>query len=121
LQPCELYANTKNAKQNLFAAAASLFLLTEDINYRIEADEFFDWSYGSFLYNWNNVAQQGIVVLSASVDAPNMNITRAMYRDMLRQTATNWAGCSLNGTATWKGNTYCKCVSHSVPFCTILT
>lgn len=110
MQPCALYANSKNAKQNLFTAAAALYLLTQDLNYRIEADEFFDWAYGSYLYNWNNVALQGVAVLAAAVDAPNMNTTRAMYRYMLRQTATNWAGCSLNGTASWMGNTYCKCV-----------
>lgn len=110
VQPCILYANSKNAKQNLFAAASALFLLTEDANYRREADEFFDWTYGSYLYNWNNVAQQGVVILSAALDVKGSNFTRAMYRDMLRQTAKNWAGCSLNGTASYNGNTFCKYV-----------
>lgn len=111
MQPCVLYTNSKNAKENLFSAAAALFLLTQDPYYRIEADQFFEYTYGSYLYNWNNVAQQGIIVLAASKAPPNMNITQSMYKDMLRMTTSNWAGCSLNGTASYKDNIFCKCDS----------
>ena len=111
MQPCVLYTNSKNAKENLFAAASALFLLTGDKQYRIEADQFFDWTYGAYLYNWNNVAQQGVIILAAAVAPPGMNITRSNYQDMLRTTTTNWAGCSLSGTSFYKDNVFCKCVS----------
>lgn len=58
MQTCELYLNRKAPEQHLFTAAAALYRLTGQQQYRTDADWLFDWSYGSFLYNWNNVFPQ---------------------------------------------------------------
>ena len=58
MQTCQLYVNTKDPSQHLFAAAAALYRLTGEMKYRTDVDLLFDWSYGGYLYNWNNVFPQ---------------------------------------------------------------
>ena len=59
MQPCALYASSKSASQNLFAAAAALHVMTGKAEYRSAADKFYSQS-NPFMYynNWNNVVTQ---------------------------------------------------------------
>jgi hypothetical protein len=58
-QPCQLYYNEKGPRQQLFSAAAALFVLTGSWSYRYDADGFYNTAEAfNFLYNWNNVYAQ---------------------------------------------------------------
>jgi hypothetical protein len=57
LQPCTLYDNTKPPEQQLFTAAAALWSLTGDMQYRIDADSFLKKSdVFVFFGNWCAIA-----------------------------------------------------------------
>jgi hypothetical protein len=58
LQTCILYTNRKAPDEHLFTAAAALYRLTEEQKYRTDADWLFDYAYGTYLFNWNNIFPQ---------------------------------------------------------------
>jgi hypothetical protein len=58
MQPCELYGNTKGPQQQLFSAAAALYLATGDASFYADAETFWDASAFLFFNNWNNVYAQ---------------------------------------------------------------
>lgn len=71
MQTCSLYRNTKDARQQLFVAAAALHISStgstqEKNDYRADADEYWDDGWEPFFFNWNNVAPQ-VRRLSGSV------------------------------------------------------
>jgi hypothetical protein len=98
LQPCDLFKNTEDARQQLFTAAAALYSLTGDATFQIDADEFFkypgrvnhDLSYDFELFHvsWSSVWTQGVAIMAGmpSVDSK--------WRDMLRESAEIWSDCS---------------------------
>jgi hypothetical protein len=107
MQPCELYQNSKEAKQQLFAAAAALYLLTGDVKYRDDADK--KWWGGSDLFNnnWNHVYTQGITIMAIT---PNPG----RFTDLLKESVQKWVDCS-NGVKT----DLCECASSLLPVCLI--
>lgn len=58
MQTCTLYDNQKPPEQQMFVAAAAMYYITGNADYRTQADEYWDESWYSFLFNWNNVPAQ---------------------------------------------------------------
>lgn len=58
MQTCTLYENKKSPEPQLFVAAAALYYVTGTAEYKSQADAYFDDSWLTFLYNWNNVPSQ---------------------------------------------------------------
>lgn len=117
VQSCSLYRNEKDAPEFLFVAAAALFSLTGDAAYRADADRMWNdvWAqYQVFLYNWNNVVTQGLVIMSMSPDAPGAQRSRDTYLGFLSNPVRLWTDCSNNGQANMKKKVFCKCAPHSV-------
>ena len=111
LQPCILYKNDlKGPEQDLFTAAAALFQLTGDVEYRSDADtKWWDPTGGidSVYYNWNNVWPLGVAVLaSAPEPAAKPALSRKFYRTKLADFVGRWATCSNEG----KLGDECRCV-----------
>jgi len=112
VQPCVLYLNQKPPFQYLFVAASALYALTGDAYYRYDADYF--WPPESpdlltFLYNWNNVVTQGLVIMSMSADLPAAQNSRDFYRGFLRTAVDMWAQCSNTGEFRMKDKQFCEC------------
>jgi hypothetical protein len=86
VQPCELYPNSKEAKQQLFAAAAALYYLTGDTKYRRDVDKWWQTE-ELFKNNWNSVYPQGLTILALT---PNPG----KYADYLKESVQKWVDCS---------------------------
>jgi hypothetical protein len=102
LQPCTLYNNPKDPQQQLFLAAAALYMLTEESNYRDEADYFFDPTASLFHTNWNNVYPLGVAILAGMdtvTGAPEAHRPTAEYQRLLRRTVQQWSDCSNKGSS----------------------
>ena len=115
LQPCILYKNDlKGPEQDLFTAAAALFQLTGDVEYRNDADtKWWDPTGGidSVYYNWNNVWQLGVAVLaSAPEPAAKPALSRKFYRTKLADFVGRWATCSNEGKLADE----CRCAHERV-------
>eukprot|EP00892_Ulva_mutabilis_P000079 jgi/Ulvmu1/10071/UM006_0018.1 len=113
VQPsCDLYRNTLDPRFFLFAGAAAMYSLTGRADYRADADMFFpeaEASYRMFLYNWNNVVAQGVLLLSMAPDEPGAARSRTVYRDWLRTGVAQWSECSNSGSFQMNGvNTFCE-------------
>ena len=115
LQVCTLYRNEKDAPEFLFLAAASLYALTGNAAYRADADKM--WPTGpqsveqqTFLYNWNNVLIQGVVILSMEADSPGATRNRDFYRRFLRTSVSLWSQCSNEGESIINFYRFCECV-----------
>lgn len=111
MQPCILYLNSKPPLQYLFIASSALYALTGDAYYRFDADYF--WPEESpdlltFLYNWNNVVAQGVIILSSQPDFPGAARPRDFYRTLLRSAVAHWARCSNSGSSEYFDFTFCK-------------
>ena len=116
VQTCTLYRNSKPAPEFLFVAAAALYALTGDASYRADADSMFPTGpqsveQQSYLYNWNNVLTQGIVILSMEPDVPGAQRSRTFYRGFLRTSVGLWSQCSNDGEATINFYTFCECAA----------
>jgi hypothetical protein len=107
LQPCALYENSKNPRQQLFAAAAALHILTGDAHYRLDADSWFDSGANLFYSNWNNVWPQGLSILAGTADVPGVQRTQHDYIELLGKHVSQWAECSNSGSS----GSMCKCAS----------
>ena len=117
VQPCVLYLNQKPPFQYLFVAASALYALTGDAYYRYDADYF--WPPESpdlltFLYNWNNVVAQGVIILSMQPDLPTAQRPRNFYRSLLRSAVAHWARCSNAGASNFFDFTFCQCVTPAL-------
>eukprot|EP00892_Ulva_mutabilis_P000083 jgi/Ulvmu1/10075/UM006_0022.1 len=111
--PCVLYLNEKPPNQYLFVAAAALYALTGDAYYRGDADSMWPTpeqfpELQTYLYNWNNVITQGVVILSISPDLPGAARSRDYYRKYLRTSITHWAQCSNEGAAIFGDYKFCE-------------
>eukprot|EP00892_Ulva_mutabilis_P000082 jgi/Ulvmu1/10074/UM006_0021.1 len=109
--PCVLYLNSKPPNQYLFVAATALYALTGDAYYRFDADYF--WPTESpdlltFLYNWNNVVAQGVIILAMQPDHPGASRPRDFYRNLLRAAVAHWARCSNAGASNFFDFTFCQ-------------
>lgn len=112
LQSCGLYRNTKDAPIFLFVGASALYSLTGSAMYHAEADAMwpmFDAVYRIYLYNWNNVVTQGLVIMSMSADLPAAQNSRDFYRGFLRTAVDMWAQCSNTGEFRMKDKQFCEC------------
>ena len=101
VQPCRLYDNPKDARQHLFLAAAALYLVSGDYNFRREADFFFDDSTSLFHTNWNNVSPLGVAILAGidtPADVPEIHFSTADYQQLLRRSVQQWSDCSGKGS-----------------------
>ena len=113
MQPCDVYPNSKDVEEYLFVAAAALYAYGGAAAYRADAD-----SYGpsdlqgldhrTFLYNWDNVLTQGVIILAAAADLPGAALPRVHYQNLLRNAAETWSQCSNNGGAGIGGYEYCR-------------
>lgn len=115
LQPCELYYNPKPPDQQLFTAAASLFSLTGNAQFRAEADKLWDPKAFLFFNNWNNVWSQGVTILASTdrPDPPGVAIAKQTYQAYLKAGVNLWVDCSLNG----KNSNWCKCAFAQCSCC----
>jgi hypothetical protein len=77
VQTCDLYANDKPPQQQLFVAAAALYLLTGNPAYKTDADTYWDDNWRLFLFNWNNVPSQVPTLTSHTLHACNLNVCMA--------------------------------------------
>eukprot|EP00892_Ulva_mutabilis_P000075 jgi/Ulvmu1/10068/UM006_0015.1 len=110
---CTLYRNEKDAPEFLFLAAAALYALTGNADYRADADTMFPTGPQSveqqtFLYNWNNIVTQGIVILSMEPDVPAAANSRDFYRRFLRTSVSLWSQCSNEGEAIINDYKFCE-------------
>lgn len=115
VQPCVLYLNSKPPLQYLFVASTALYALTGSSYYRYDADYFWPTESPdllSFLYNWNNVVSQGVVILSSQPDFPGAARPRDFYRGLLRAAVSHWARCSNSGATQFFDTTFCQCASR---------
>lgn len=108
MQPCELYFNTKPPEQQLFTAAAALFSLNGRAAYRADADRLLDPGRAfTFLFNWNNVWTQGILILATTDRADPGGVSRPQreYKERIAQGTQFWSDCSKNG----QNSNFCEC------------
>lgn len=108
MQPCELYHNTDPPDQQLFTAAAALFSLTGEAEYRRDADSFLSEDCMIVISNWNNVWGQGVSILAmtAQPDPEDVSKSQEEYRWLLGDAVAQWTACS-EGDDSSK---LCKCV-----------
>lgn len=108
MQPCQLYFNRDPPQQQLFTAAAALFALTGDSEFRHDADTFWlapdspDTDFNLLISNWNNVWLQGVSLLAmtSQSDPPGALRPQEEYRALMRMAALRWAACSSGEAAT---------------------
>ena len=118
LSPCQLYFNTKGPRQQLFTAAAALFSLTGERDFRTAADVYYDSTEAFlFLYNWNNVWPQGVTILASTDrgDPSGVKRTKAQYQALLKQGVDFWTKCISTGS---NGN-FCECARFATGFCCV--
>eukprot|EP00892_Ulva_mutabilis_P000071 jgi/Ulvmu1/10064/UM006_0011.1 len=113
LSPCLLYLNKKFAPEYIFVGAAALYALTGQPFYRADADALWPSSENSveqqtFLYNWNNILTQGIIILSMQPDVPGAVRSRDFYRRFLRTSVSLWSQCSNEGEAIINYYKFCE-------------
>jgi hypothetical protein len=104
-----LYTNMKGPRQQLFTAAAALYLLTNKPYFRTEADTLWDPEFATYLYNWNNVPNLGLAILSLAPDLPSAKVNRNYYRNQMRNAVGYWSACNSEGSAAAKDGVFCKC------------
>ena len=116
LQVCTLYRNEKEAPEYIFVAAAALYSLTGVAAYRTDADSMWPEfaTYQVFLYNWNNVVMQGIVILTTAPEAPGAERSIEFYRDFMNKGVSMWSECSNHGVSIFNNHKYCECAPSPV-------
>eukprot|EP00892_Ulva_mutabilis_P000076 jgi/Ulvmu1/10069/UM006_0016.1 len=108
---CSLYRNTKDPQMSLFVGAAAMYFLTGREDYRADADAMFPDERAMFyiyLYNWNNVVAQGLVLMSMAPDSPGALRSQEYYRGWLRTSVGFWSSCSNDGEAKVYDYRFCE-------------
>lgn len=104
MQPCNLYYNPRSPLQHLFVAAAALFSLTGEAQFRVEADQWYDQAgeEETFLFfnSWNAVWAQGVQMLATAdqADPNDILVSKQGYSERLKLGVSFWTDCSEDGS-----------------------